>query len=47
MTYETINVRLTRSNTSISWGFQLQQRGQDIIVSKAILSSLARLNFEI
>jgi hypothetical protein len=34
MAFESLNVRLTRSNASISWGFELQQRGGDVIVSK-------------
>jgi C-terminal processing protease CtpA/Prc len=41
MSFESLNVRLTRSNPSISWGFELQQRGNDIIVSKIEPGSMA------
>lgn len=41
MSFESLNVRLTRSNPTIPWGFELQQRGNDIIVSKIEVGSMA------
>lgn len=41
MAYENINVRMTRSNPSIQWGFQLRQQGNTLAISMVQPDSMA------
>ena len=41
MAYENINVRMTRSNPGIQWGFQLRQQGQALAISFVQADSMA------
>jgi hypothetical protein len=41
MAYENINVRMTRSNQSIQWGFQLRQQGNALAISFVQADSMA------
>ncbi|KIH53862.1 hypothetical protein ANCDUO_15997 [Ancylostoma duodenale] len=36
MSYETISVRMNRSDPSIRWGFTLRQQGNRIVVATAL-----------
>jgi hypothetical protein len=41
MAYENINVRMTRSNQTIQWGFQLRQQGNSLAISFVQADSMA------